>query len=842
MLWRRPGPSLSSFRSALIARPAPALPTRFVRPASLCCSAMASTSDASKPARPVQDSWKPPKPSVPEPTLKVYNSLTRTKVDFVPSKPGVVTWYNCGPTVYDSSHMGHARNYMAQDIMRRILRDYFGYEVNFVMNITDVDDKIIVRARQSHLLTRYVSELAASSAPLSSRVLQEVSTAWTAYFFKTLGAALPSPAIGDTYESAKAGWTQIEAAAKDAQWVEAQKLRDEKFTMYLASVRAGHEGLVVAEKAVAAGATSVEEAKALVEANRDAVGLWLDKQFGATVTDPAVFRDLAAFWEESFFNSMSALHVERPTTLTRVSEYIPEIVKFVEGIVDRGFAYEGGGSVWFDTVKFEGAKGAAEEGDEEWKHTYAKLQPWSKGNRELLEDGEGSLTSTTGKRSAADFALWKSSKPGEPAWESTWGPGRPGWHIECSVMASAVLGSGMDVHSGGVDLAFPHHDNEIAQSEAFHNCRQWVNYFLHTGHLHIEGLKMSKSLKNFITIDDALQKHSARQIRFAFLRQTWSAGFDFKESAMQEVRSAETLLNNFFAVVKALVSEARERSTASDGSHHYEQAEKELMAKLEDAQLAFRVALCDSFDTPKALQVLLDLVSASNIYLARGRHNVNVGVLSAVSEWITRMLRMFGLGEGSPTDAAGERVIGWGTAAASGGQDQSFDRESVLMPYLRALSAFRDQVRKLAMEGAPSSDILALTDRLRDSDLVDLGVALDDQEDGRAMVKLVPPEVLRQARDAKAAAAREKLERKAAAAAAAEQKRLERLEKGRLAPGDMFRAADEYSEWDEHGVPTKDKEGVELPKSRVKKLKKEWDQQKKLHDEFLKEQQKQQVQ
>jgi hypothetical protein len=116
-------------------------------------------------------------------------------------------------------------------------------------------------------------------------------------------------------------------------------------------------------------------------------------QLGDSVTDPAVFRDLAAYWEDSFFNSMSALHVERPTTLTRVSEYIPEIVSFVEGIVARGFAYEGGGSVWFDTVKFEGADGEEKlkEGDEAWKHTYAKLQPWSKGNRELLEDGEGAF-------------------------------------------------------------------------------------------------------------------------------------------------------------------------------------------------------------------------------------------------------------------------------------------------------------------------------------------------------------------------------------------------------------------------------------------------------------------
>lgn len=187
------------------------------------------------------------------------------------------------------------------------------------------------------------------------------------------------------------------------------------------------------------------------------------RQLGATVTDPAIFRDLAAYWEGSFFDSMKALHVEPPTTLTRVSEYIPEIVTFVEGIVERGLAYEAEGSVWFDTTKFEGAVGCA--GDEGWKHTYAKLQPWSKGNRELLEDGEGSLTTTMGKRSASDFALWKMSKPGEPHWVSPWGQGRPGWHIECSVMASAVLGPGMDVHSGGEDLAFPHHDNEIAQSE-----------------------------------------------------------------------------------------------------------------------------------------------------------------------------------------------------------------------------------------------------------------------------------------------------------------------------------------------------------------------------------------
>jgi cysteinyl-tRNA synthetase len=186
--------------------------------------------------------------------------------------------------------------------------------------------------------------------------------------------------------------------------------------------------------------------------------------------------------------------------------------------VKNGYAYEAEGSVYFDTAAFDGKN----------NHVYARLEPWSKGNKELIEEAEGercmsfpilprltrslgALTTSTGSRKpASDFALWKASKPGEPSWPSPWGEGRPGWHIECSVMASAVLGAEMDIHSGGVDLAFPHHDNELAQSEAYHECPGWVNYFLHTGHLHIEGLKMSKSLKNFITIDVCRRSHSMK--------------------------------------------------------------------------------------------------------------------------------------------------------------------------------------------------------------------------------------------------------------------------------------------------------------------------------------------
>ena len=297
------------------------------------------------------------------PKLHIYNSLTRSKVPFYPIDPSGqrVTMYVCGPTVYDAAHLGHARTYLQFDVIRRILRDVLGYDVVYVMNVTDVDDKIIVRSQER----------------------------------------------GITPEA------------------------------------------------------------------------------------------LAREWERKFLEDMTSLGVERPSAMPRVTEYVPEIVSFVETCVSNGFAYEDRGSVYFDTKAFE-SKG----------HDYGKLCPENIGNQGLMAEGEGKLASTTfTKRDDRDFALWKASKPGEPTWESPWGAGRPGWHIECSAMIEHTIGHGgpIDIHGGGVDLKFPHHDNELAQQEAFCNCRQTVNYFAHTGHLHIRGLKMSKSLKNFITIRQALE-------------------------------------------------------------------------------------------------------------------------------------------------------------------------------------------------------------------------------------------------------------------------------------------------------------------------------------------------
>jgi cysteinyl-tRNA synthetase len=274
----------------------------------------------------------------------------------------------------------------------------------------------------------------------------------------------------------------------------------------------------------------------------------LDSLQGSSInaTNYSIFTKLTQYWEAHFTEDLRTLNCLPPDVVTRVTEVVPQIVTFVGRVVDKGFAYvTSDGSVYFDIAAFEAAG-----------NPYARLEPWNRNDKELQADGEGALSKKkdTEKRSDADFALWKSSKPGEPSWPSPWGNGRPGWHIECSVMASEALGSRIDIHSGGIDLAFPHHDNELAQSEAYYvetdhgMCKhphQWVNYFLHMGHLSIQGSKMSKSLKNFTTIRDALNsgEWTARNLRIVFLLGGWKDGVEVTPDVVKTSKSWETTVN-----------------------------------------------------------------------------------------------------------------------------------------------------------------------------------------------------------------------------------------------------------------------------------------------------------
>jgi cysteinyl-tRNA synthetase len=267
---------------------------------------------------------------------------------------------------------------------------------------------------------------------------------------------------------------------------------------------------------------------------------YLDSLYKETIDarDHSIFTNVTKYWEDQFMGDMDALNVMRPDVITRVTTYVPQIAVFVEKIIQKGYAYEADGSVYFDIAAFE------KDGN-----PYARLRPESRNDKALQDEGEGSLGKTLGgKRGAGDFALWKRSKAGEPSWPSPWGEGRPGWHIECSVMASDVLGSNMDIHSGGIDLAFPHHDNELAQSEAYYcehgHEHHWVNYFMHMGHLSIAGSKMSKSLKNFQTIKDALKSdYTPRGMRTVFLMGRWNDGVEISPDMRKMAEGWESTVN-----------------------------------------------------------------------------------------------------------------------------------------------------------------------------------------------------------------------------------------------------------------------------------------------------------
>lgn len=748
------------------------------------------------PDKPKLAEWHKPQGSA-APKLKLYNTLTRTKTDFIPMNGNQVTWYSCGPTVYDASHMGHARNYVTIDINRRILSDYFGYDVLFVQNVTNIDDKIIIGARQNHLFEQF-SAKAKADGPHASKVLADRVLKDTVSFGES---KLPGAPVAEG----------LEAFTKWADQVPAEeKAKEAKFSLYVNSITAALQA--VAHHSSLPIEDFLAKAKAMLVVS-------LDTELGASVTDHKIFNDLASKWENEYDNDMRILNVRPADVTTRVSEYVPDIVEFVETIISNGYGYPTtDGSVYFDTVKFE-ADG----------HSYAKLQPWNKGQAKLIAEGEGDLSlGLAGKKSPNDFALWKASKPGEPFWPSPWGEGRPGWHIECSVMATAILGDQIDIHSGGIDLAFPHHDNELAQSEACSGKHQWINYFLHTGHLHIAGQKMSKSLKNFITIKESLKTYTPRQLRLAFAMQQWNQQFDFKP-ALPEVKSVESSLNNFFAAVRALIRE--EATAVASGkviSKKPGKVELQLYKELSIAQTAVHEAFADNLSVPQAIAAISDLVQKANLYILESKTEVKSEVLSSIVRWITKILQIIGFEPNSDG-------LGW---ASSGNSASAGGKEEIALPFVQILSNFRDEVREKAIAKAPYTDFLEATDRLRDRELLELGVSLDDRSDGRgALAKFIDSEEqqkLIQQRDEKEQREKLKAQKKAEAAKAEEAKRLEKLEKAKISPLDMFRNTPEgYSQFDEKGLPTHDKDGEPLSKSMAKKLAKLHGAQTKLHEEYL---------
>ena len=380
--------------------------------------------------------------------MKLYNTLTRQKEEFKEIKPGTVTMYACGPTVYNLFHIGNARPFITFDLLRRYL-EYRGKKVRFVQNFTDIDDKMINKAND----------------------------------------------------------------------------------------------------------------------------------LGITV------KELGEQYINEYYTDAKGLGVRPATVHPRATDCIGDIIKLVETLVEKGYAYPVDGDVYFRTKQFR----------EYGKLSHLPLDELESGARIDVDDR---------KEDPMDFALWKGQKPGEPAWESPWGMGRPGWHIECSAMAGKYLGKTIDIHCGGVDLVFPHHENEIAQSECAHGV-QFANYWLHNGHINVDNRKMSKSAGNFFTVRDAAAAYGYEVIRFFMLTSHYRSPINYSADALE---GAGAGLERLYTARDNLRYEIKNAKVAK-------KQENEDIAEF----AAFRDKFCERMDddlnTADAISTLFDLARQINITL-----------------------------------------------------------------------------------------------------------------------------------------------------------------------------------------------------------------------------------
>jgi len=383
--------------------------------------------------------------------MKLYNTLTGRKEEFIPLTPGKVKMYVCGVTVYDHCHIGHARSAIVFDVMSSYLR-YKGFDVKYVRNFTDVDDKIINRAKQEGI-------------------------SWDA---------------------------------------------------------------------------------------------------------------VARTYTEEYYRDMGALGVRKADVEPRATEHIKEMIDIVEELIDKGYAYEADGSVYFEVDRYP---------------EYGKL---SKRDREEMMAG-ARVEVDKRKKNPMDFALWKRSREGEPSWDSPWGPGRPGWHIECSAMSIKHLGESFDIHGGGADLIFPHNENEIAQSESFTG-KPFARYWVHNGFITIDKEKMSKSLGNFFTIKEILDKFDPEVVRLFLLSTHYRSPIEFSD---EQLREAESSLDRYYSTVLR-VNRFFERVDEGEGSRDYEEIFEE---KLLSFRERFKEAMDDDFNTALALGHIFELIREVNIFL-----------------------------------------------------------------------------------------------------------------------------------------------------------------------------------------------------------------------------------
>ncbi len=312
-----------------------------------------------------------------------------------------------------------------------------------------------------------------------------------------------------------------------------------------------------------------------------------DKTINGANAEGVTLQEYTKKYIDSFFEDIDTLRIARADHYPKATEHIPEMVKMIKGLLDKGYAYEKDGSVYFSIAKFP---------------DYGRL---SKINLEELKPGERVESDEYDKESANDFALWKHKKEGEPFWETEIGPGRPGWHIECSVMSSKYLGETFDVHCGGTDNMFPHHENEIAQSEAYFG-KKFVNYWLHCRHLIVDGEKMSKSKDNFYTMRDMLQKNvDPVVLRFLLLSTHYRKMLNFTFEALDQANASLQRIKDFLYELK---------------NHPFKEGESKAVSKIIDrTRKNFAEGLSDDLNISVALRVLFDMIREVNSLIAKNK-------------------------------------------------------------------------------------------------------------------------------------------------------------------------------------------------------------------------------